>query len=208
MMMRATIVILAAALVSVACGAGPAAASAHCRPAGSQTMASDRQARVYKLHGTVYGCDRRTGKLSRMGSTSIFRPGEPQIDHVALAGMVVAYGSQVHGVDTGSASVSVRRLSDGKLLQSLAAITGSVGPESVQSIDALVVERTGNVAWIATVTSIIGRGSDMEVHGNRLLLDSGSGIVASSLRLRGSTVSWRHGSTTKSATLYAPAATS
>jgi hypothetical protein len=61
------------------------------------------------------------------------------------------------------------------------------------------------VAWIASERSIIGRGSRIEVdrvqHGKRTMLDSGSGIVASSLRLRGSTLSWQQGSTTRTATL-------
>jgi hypothetical protein len=39
------------------------------------------------------------------------------------------------------------------------------------------------------------------VHANRRLLDSGTGIVPTSLRLHGSTLSWRDGASTRTATL-------
>src|SRR5205807_5844094 len=79
-----------------------------------------------------------------------------RVDHLALAGDVVAYGLQQCGVDTGIASVPVRRLSDGKRLSWYSAVTGSVGPESFESVNSIVVKRDGAVAWIATLNSIIG----------------------------------------------------
>jgi hypothetical protein len=77
--------------------------------------------------------------------------------------------------------------------------------ESYQSIGSIVVKRDASVAWIGSEHSIVGRGSRIEVdqvqHGKRAVLDSGSGIVGSSLRLRGSRLSWRHGSTIHAATM-------
>jgi hypothetical protein len=95
----------------------------------------------------------------------------------------------------------VLRVSDRKQLKSLPAITGAIGPEAYQSVDSLVVKRDGSVAWIATVNSIIGRGSDVEVHANGKRLDSGNAIAPKSLKLSGSQLTWRHGTATRSATL-------
>jgi len=124
-----------------------------------------------------------------------------RVDHLALAGDVVTYGLQQCGVDTGIASVPVRRLSDGKRLSWYSAVTGSVGPESFESVDSIVVKRDGAVAWIATLSSIIGHGTRIQVHANRKLLDSSVSIKTGSLRLHGSTLSWRDGDLTRSATL-------
>jgi hypothetical protein len=64
-----------------------------------------------------------------------------------------------------------------------------------------VLQSGGSIAWIATVQSIIGHRKNNEVHANGKLLDSGSGIAPSSLRLVGSKLTWRDGSAIRSATL-------
>jgi hypothetical protein len=79
-------------------------------------------------------------------------------------------------------------------------------PESLESVEAIVVEADGAVAWIAQTNSIIGRGSEvLEVHRidprGPALLDVGRSIGPRSLRLRGSTLSWRAAGQTRSATL-------
>jgi hypothetical protein len=60
-------------------------------------------------------------------------------------------------------------------------------------------------SWIGSDRSIIGKGSRIEVaagrRGRRSTLDSGPGIVASSLHLSGSTLSWRHGTAARTASL-------
>jgi hypothetical protein len=173
---------------------------ASCRPPSARMMASDRRADVYAWDGAVYACDRRTGKRIRLGNARRCIAAA-LVDRAAVAGDVIAYGTERCGVDTGSASVSVLRLPGGKKLRSLAAATGAVGPESYQSVDSLVVKRDGAVAWIATARSIIGRGTRIEVHANAQLLDSGPGIVGSSLRIHGSTLTWRHGTAMRSARL-------
>jgi hypothetical protein len=86
-------------------------------------------------------------------------------------------------------------------LHSLAAVTGPGLVESYQSINSLIVTPKGAVAWIATDSSIVGHGRRLEVHANRRLLDSGTAIVPTSLRLHGSTLSWRDGASTRTATL-------
>jgi hypothetical protein len=163
-------------------------------------MAADHRVQVYALSGSVYACDVASAKPIRLGSATICIA-RVCVRKAAVAGELVAYGAETGGVDSGSAAVNVLRLSDGKQLHSFAAITGAIGPEAYQSVDSLVVKRDGSVAWISTVNSIIGRGSDTEVHANGHRLDSGSGIAPNSLRLSGSTLSWRHGTATHSATL-------
>jgi len=193
--------VLAGLLASPGAAAGT---QSRCRPAGAIVIAASPQARVYRLGGVVYGCDIRTGRRTGLGSGSL-RPGSARVERVALAGIIVAYALTRSGVDTGSASVSVRRLSDGRELSSEPAITGLIPVEAYQSVDSLVVKRDASVAWIATVNSIIGRGSGTEVHslarGRLALLDSGSAIVPTSLRLHDSKLTWRHGASTRSATL-------
>jgi hypothetical protein len=62
------------------------------------------------------------------------------------------------------------------------------------------------VAWIGEGGSVIRRGtSDIEVHKadarGSALIDSGQGIDVRSLRLHGSTLTWRGGGRTRSASL-------
>jgi hypothetical protein len=102
--------------------------------------------------------------------------------------------------------VIVVRLSDGKQLHNSSATSKPLGPEFFQSVESVVVKSDGAVAWVAKAGSIIsGRADDVEVKRadarGALPLDSGAGIDPTSLRLRDSTVSWRHGSATHSATL-------
>lgn len=163
-------------------------------------MASGHRVEVYARKGAVYGCEVRTGKRVRLGNSRVC-VAATLVDRAAVAGDLVAYGAERCGVDTGSATVAVLRLSDHKQLQSFAAVRGPVGPESFESINSMVVKRDGAVAWIATANSIIGHGTQTQVHANGRLLDAGAGIVGSSLHLRGSTLTWRDGSATRSATL-------
>jgi hypothetical protein len=188
-----------AAVLGGSAGAATAASSA-CAPAGAQIKLSNSRAQVYALSKAIYACDRSTRRTTKLGQTTICNV-TARVDNLALAGDVVAYGLDRCGVDTGSTTVVVRRTSDGTRLHSLAAITGPSLVESYQSINALVVTAKGAVAWIATDSSIIGRGKRIEVHANGRLLDSGPAIKVGSLRLHGSKLSWRDGAKTRTARL-------
>jgi hypothetical protein len=124
---------------------------------------------------------------------------------LALAGVTVAYGLSRFGVDTGTARVVVRRLTDGVVLREASATARVPGAESYQSVGALVVKPDGAVAWIGDGHSIIGRGSVVEVHRydrrGQAELDHGSGIVSGSLRLHGSQLTWTNSGRLRSATL-------
>jgi hypothetical protein len=199
----ATMVVVASALCATASACGRAtAATASCVPASAHrhVFASNGHAAVYTAHGAYYACDVATGTRIKLGSATLCI-GSARFDHAALAGDLVAYGIERCGVDTGTASVLVRRLSDGERLKSFPAITIGTLPESYQSVSSIVIRRDGAVAWISGAHSIIGRGTRVAVYGNGRLLDSGLAIGPASLRLNGTTLSWKHGSETRTATL-------
>jgi hypothetical protein len=146
----------------------------------------------------VYGCtgakQYRLGNATNCPRAALVRP-------VTVAGAVAAYGLEQCGVDTGSTEVIVRSLSSGKQLSADAATTGLQRPESYQAVGSLVLKGDGAVAWIAEAHSIVGGGQLIEVHRHGRLLDSGPAIALGSLRLRGSRLSWRHGSKIRTSTL-------
>jgi hypothetical protein len=175
-----------------------------CGPRAARTLALTARARVYASGGDVFGCARGTHRSYRLGgSGSSVREG--RVGPVALAGLDASYGLAHFGVDAGSSQVLVRRLSDGRRLRSLPAVTRPQRPESYSAVDSVVVKADGSVAWIATARSILGGSPDIEVHRadrrGRALLDAGPRIDAGSLRLRGSWLRWRDGGVTRSATL-------
>jgi hypothetical protein len=158
---------------------------------------------VYEAGGVVYGCS--NARSYRLGYYGRGRPGGVSVVLVRVASRVVAYSTRAQGVDTASESVSVRRLTDGKRLYEDRATVGPVGPESFQSVASLVVKSDGSVAWIGAASSIGGPHRIVEVlrHDRRglRLLDSGAAVARKSLRLRHSTLRWKHGGGTRRATL-------
>ncbi len=179
------------------------AASAVCGPGMGHTLAENRQARVYSSHGRVLGCiagGRRTVVLGSAG----FCIGQDRIAPVVLSGELAAYGSERCGIDTGSTDVRVRRLSDGRRLAAATA-SDAPGAESYTTVTSLVLKPSGSVAWIATASSLGTHRSLTQVRrlaaGKDVLLDSGARIDPRSLRLRRSNLTWRDGSSTRSARL-------
>ncbi len=193
------------ALVSGSAGLGVTSAGASspvCGPA-AHTIASDSVARVYSRNGQVFGCAHSGSRSYRLGTMSQSLQ-QGQAGPIALAGVQVAYGLTSYGVDTATAQVLVRRLTDGHVERRRAAITGSVGPESSEQVDDVVVKRDDSVAWIAHVNSIpsgshIASEVQKSDRTSRTLLDKEpSGIKLHSLRLDGSRLTWRYESTTRS----------
>ena len=210
--------LLALVLLIVACGSSTAAdstssttgstptsvSSLACGPSAAKTLASSTAARVYESGGSIYGCARGGSRRYKLGNATTCIRSE-RAGPIALAGAIVAYGLEACGIDTGTSEVVVQRLSDGRKLRTLAATTGRLGPESYQVVGSVVVRRDAAVAWIAQARSIPRHSGDVEVHRadrrGRAKLDSGTSIEAGSLRLHGSTLSWRHGAASRSATL-------
>ena len=161
-------------------------------------------ARIYRIGDAVSGCSIRTGRRTALGYTNIGPHNRTRLGLVRLAGAYVAFATSTFGVDTGSADVSVVRLSDGHRTTSAPAVDQGM-VESVQSVASLVVGSDGAVAWIGEASSIIRHTRALEVHRvdrrGATLLDSGAGIAPQSLRLRDSRLSWRDGSATRTSTL-------
>lgn len=155
------------------------------------------------------------GRSFRLGH-AVRALAQARVGPLAVAGDLAAYGVQSVGVDTVSASVVVRRLTDGTVLKELRA-TRAVGAESFESIGSVVAMATGAVAWIGSEHSIVGHRSAIEVHasgasgasgaagaggaGGDRVLDSGPNIEPASLRLHGSRLTWVDGGATRHATL-------
>ncbi len=194
-----------ALLALVAWGSSMAFATAPhpCGPSDAHTLAVNHLARVYVVRDAVYGCSRtHTTRLG--GGAHGFRE---HVGPVALSGTTAAYGLTRSGVDTISAVVIVRGLRDGKQLRELAATTQPLGAEFVQAVRSIVVRTDCAVAWVGSGSSIIMQGRrDLEViradSRGEARIDSGSAIVPDSLMLRGTTLTWVHGTETRSATLH------
>jgi hypothetical protein len=199
--------VIACALVWAAAGsAAQRPASVACGPGHAKTLASDRAARVYSQGGNVYGCARAGHQSFRLG-TLANSMSEGRAGPVNLAGTDVAYGLTYYGIDTISADIVVRSLTDGAVLRRRDSWAGSVAVEYFQTVNDIVVKRDGSVAWIATAGSIVSRGSaDTEVEKSDrtsgTLLDKSKQIRVHSLLLSGSQLSWRDGSATRHATLH------
>jgi hypothetical protein len=207
MRVRCALIVLLAALTACGSSSGMSSGSSSspsCAPAHATALAADGRASVYVSSGHVYGCANSTHRRYLLGASArSIREG--RAGPVVLAGVDVAYGLSRFGVDTGSTQVMVRRLTDGKLLHGAPATSSVAGPESYQSVSALVLKPDGAVAWIGQSNSIGGRGHGVEVHRfdtrGQSVLDRGSGIGPSSLRLRGSVLSWTNSGRRRSATL-------
>jgi hypothetical protein len=173
-----------------------------CAAADSTIIAQSSGAQVYKLDSTAYGCTGHSGQSYKLGSTS-FCLGSPLAQPFALAGTVVAYGLETCGIDTSSAVVVVERLTTGLVLHS-DAMTSTGLVEQHGSPAAVVVKPNGSDAWVGVERSITGqRLIQVYRHDSRglVLLDSGPAVHPSSLTLRGSRLTWRHGSHKRHATL-------
>ena len=184
-----------------------------CGPAGAQTLAADHVARVYRVTtgpgelGTVYnyyGCTAGSDKSRLLVASANSLPGARVygcagsgcrlVRAIHLVGAAVGFIVEDHGLDTVSTALSVRDLADGHVLHSVRANT-VVGYG--ERLTTYVLAPSGNIAWATVTTS---RGTDGTVRraatihraiGQRVLtLDSGPGVRALSLRLRGDTVEW------------------
>ncbi|HEY3725769.1 MAG TPA: hypothetical protein VGL51_01260 [Solirubrobacteraceae bacterium] len=179
------------------------AAGAVCGPHFARTLAGDAVARVYVSAGKAYGCAAGSARSYKLGTTGNCIAAR-RIESVRVAGRLAAYGLETCGVDTGQTTVNVRRLTTGKSLAQRAATT-RVGVEGFQSVVSLVVKANGAVAWIGDANSLgkpkfVRQLQRLDARGFRLL-DSGRPVAPASLTLHRSTLSWRHGTAVRTATL-------
>lgn len=211
------VVVLAASGSSFADSGSVSSTRVVCGPPSAQTLGSSSVARVYAHHVSVYGCSKATRKQRRLGSAATCRSftcGFTLVEPVAVAGELAAYGVAHAGVDTSDGQVVVRRLTDGQRLRNVPATNFPPGEQARSLAVSIVLRSDGAVAWIgeagqfAPIDPIrdgFGEVRAIEVHeydkhGPRRL-DSGLTIRTHSLRLHGSTLTWKDGAATRSATL-------
>ncbi len=158
---------------------------------------------MFVQSGAVYGC--AAGRAGRylLGHAAVCIRSD-RVGPVAVAGRMAAYAVTTCGVDTGSATVVVRRLSDGARLFSHAA-ADAAGPEGYVAVTTIVATSAGAVGWIARASTIVGHRTVTGVYARQgsgvSKLDSGNRIGVGSLRLSGSTLSWQDGSGRRSSRL-------
>jgi hypothetical protein len=208
--------LFAACVVSAALAIGTGAAAgrgyrSRCAPAHSETVARDRDVRVYSLAGNAPGHEGTYACLLHSGSTvALAKPrryGPDSIGHVVLAGRIVAYADSTHGVDTGSTGIVVLNLAARRTLLTIPGVGGFIDGcfISFHEVTDLVVTDRGSVAWIVRKGANC-RTTTFEVHsahasGAQSLLEEGPTIVPGSLRVSGQTASWENGGQRRSASL-------
>ena len=200
--MRLVRSVAAAWAISVA-GQASAQASIPCRPApGTTTVAHSTKARIFEdeRHGNDYACLYSDGHAHYLSGSEHY-----EYRLVRFAGSYVAYVQNIEGVDD---HVGVMNLRTGRLgnYEEVRPIDNAVCPQVVS----LVLKSDGAAAWIATNFLAEGfcenpPGPAIEVrlhdrHGLRVV-DSGTGIVPTSLRLSGSMLQWVDAGHVRSVTL-------
>jgi hypothetical protein len=174
-----------------------------CEPFQAHTLASDRAAVVYSLDGEAYGCSRPTGPTYKLGSVKLCI-GATRVGPFALAGDVVAYGSETCGVDSSSSQAIARNLESGHTLRREPATSRTL-VEQEGGLQSIVVKADGSIAWIAAEQSLGNHGRLLQVRkddrGGDTLLSSSLAVLPSSLKLHGSRLTWRDAGKLRSATL-------
>jgi hypothetical protein len=188
---------------ALAMGTGAAAGRGHrsrCAPAHSETVARDRDVRVYSLaskapgqEGT-YACVLHSGRTVVLAKPRRYRP--DSIGHVVLAGRIVAYTDSTHGIDTGSTGIVVVNVAARRTLLTIPGVGGFIDAcvISFREVTDLVVTDRGSVAWIvrkgADCRTVTFEVQSAHASGAQGLLEEGPAIVPGSLRVSGQTASW------------------
>ncbi len=176
-----------------------------CRPGpGTTTIAHSRYARLFEDAHTdaYYACLYSDGHARELSDNEHY-----EYALVRFAGPYVAF---VQSIESAESDVGVENLRTGhaRYYEQLAApIEASVCPE----VGSLVLSTDGAVAWIATnfLGEVCGPEHPRPTIEVRLadryglhVLDSGQGIVSTSLRLSGSTIEWVDAGRSRSVTLH------
>jgi hypothetical protein len=195
-------------------GTGTAAGRGHrsrCAPAHSQTVARDRDVRVYSLaskvsgHEGTYACLLHSGSTVALAKPRRYRP--DSIGHIVLAGRIVAYTDSTHGIDTGSTDIVVLNLAARRTLLTIPGVGGFIDGcfISFHEVTDLVVTDRGSVAWIvrkgANCQTATFEVQSAHASGAQSWLEEGPAIVPGSLRVSGQTASWENGGQRRSASL-------
>lgn len=152
----------------------------------------------------TYGCLDSIGRRFMLGEDGTGADGHGQdLSHFRLAGVHAGFASQICPIDLCDFGVEVVDLRDGKTERR----SRSRGPnlDASYPVTDLVLEDNGSAGWISS-PQVLGQGQRTDVWAYDTLgarqLDSGRGIEPKSLTLSDSTLTWRNGGATRSATLY------
>jgi hypothetical protein len=198
---------------SVACAAATAGLGQRpsCFPSHAHTVAKDRDVRVYSLtgktptRGDIYACLLHRGTMVTLSKPGPRRPAS--IEHITLAGTIVAFTDSTHGVDTGSTDIVVVDVANRRTLLTVPGAGGFIDACFISFHDVmdLVATRRGSVAWLvrkgAQCKTTTYEVFSARASGAPTLLEEGPAIVPGSLRLSDGTVSWENAGQRKSARL-------
>jgi hypothetical protein len=191
------------ALAAAAAGQTSAQARVPCRPGPrTTTIAHSSKARIfeYERDGNDYACLYSNGHARYLSSSEHF-----EYRLVRFAGLYVAYVQNIEAVDD---HIGVLNLRTGQMhnYQEVRPIENGVCPQ----VDSLVLKGDGAVAWIGTnflaeafCLNPPAPAIEVRCHDRRGLrtIDTGNGIVPTSLRLSGSRLRWLSAGHARSATL-------
>jgi hypothetical protein len=209
-LLPAACVAIAALIACAGASAGPARRSSCILP-HTHAIAEDQDVRVYMFtgetstRGATYAC------LLRRGTTvTLSRPGRGRpasIEHITLAGTIIAFTDSTHGVDTGGTDIVVVDVASGRTLLTVPGAGGFIDAcfISFREVTDLLVTYRGSVAWLVrkgtqckTTTYEV---YSAQTSGAPTLLEEGPAIAPGSLRLSRVTVSWQNAGHQKSARL-------
>jgi hypothetical protein len=190
-------------------GAAEAKPKRTCHPRHAYTMVANRQVRVYAVvhpydYRDVFACYRRTGKRFELGTFDPHDVDYPYHVTVRLSRRMVGWISSYDDrYGNGWYDIYVRDARTHALLHHARQEGNSEDPGGSWNADALVMDRAGSIAWIATGSNP-DRTYNYEVFKSdttraEQTLDSGPEIDPKSLRRDGKTVTWVKGGSTRTA---------
>jgi hypothetical protein len=203
--------LIAAAVAGALALAPSAAGAAQCRPSHSHTIASNRVARVYELYDRHDGANYVWGCLFAGRRSFIIGENNPRrydsfewMPRALLRGRFVAVVQQLRYRSESTCSVRVFDLRSRRPVHAWTRSGGGYGVWQDWSAPSLVLERDGDVAWIAA--NIIESHPPYywvyKATTTRQAVELDSGDVAPhSLALHGRLLSWRRGGETHTAPL-------
>ncbi len=187
----------AAYVILFVVAASTRAQRAACGPANAQTVTADTAARIYRVPtghsplGTLYnyyGCTVAGAKSQLLASTSALS----RVRAIKLRGAMSGFIVDQHGVDTGSSTLTVRDLTDGRVVHTVA--VSYMVPRLFDSLVSYVLAPSGNIAWATERSPNFGPQGEVTIHraiGRTVTtLDNGPNVRAGSLRLLRDTVEW------------------
>jgi hypothetical protein len=200
-----------------------AEAAANCSlPRGARRLLRTRSVVVYRIevrtsfgHGRtlVYGCHRRSNRRTRLADETLAEGFDETAQGFVSAGNAVAFALYEQSEEGAIARVFSFDLARRRRVHSVPAGDPARGRALEVGVD-VVVKRNGSTAWIFERVDLanpdddpvtgqrVTRRSVRKVDaGGQALLSFAGDIVARSLRLSGSTLTWREGAETRTAQL-------